>query len=74
VAPTVTDINFAGAAAVSISIKSTAGLNYYLEAKTNLDDSIWTVLTTGLTGTGGAQVLTDTNAIVPRRFYRIRAQ
>jgi hypothetical protein len=74
VAPSVIDINFSSPSSVSLSINTAVGLNYFLEAKTNLDDNVWTTLTPGLIGTGGVLDLMDTNATAPRRFYRVRAQ
>lgn len=60
--------------AVSLSVDSSVGLNYYLEYKASLEDSVWTTLGPSVPGSGFVLVLTDTNAVVTRRFYRVRCQ
>jgi hypothetical protein len=71
--PIVTNIGLV-VTTVSISINTVLGLNYYLEYKDNLDNSVWTTITPGVAGTGAILVIKDSNAVVARRFYRVRGQ
>jgi hypothetical protein len=66
----------AGAAAgnVQIAWTSLAGLNYQLQYKTNLNGSIWRVLS-NVQATSSLTTVQDPTAPLPaRRFYRVMVQ
>jgi photosystem II stability/assembly factor-like uncharacterized protein len=53
----------------SLSFDTLPGANYLLEYKNALTDPAWQTLAT-VSGNGSTKTITDTNATVPRRFYR----
>jgi Regulator of chromosome condensation (RCC1) repeat/Kelch motif len=55
----------------SVNIQSFTGKSYSLEYKDSLGASTWTALP-AVQGNGTLQVLTDANATVAQRFYRVR--
>jgi hypothetical protein len=55
-----------------VSVRSTVGKTYYLEATPTLSYPVWTTVTSAA-GNGLLQDLTDTNPGA-QRFYRVRAQ
>jgi hypothetical protein len=57
--------------AFSVSIPSQAGHVFELDYKTSFTDTNWTPLPL-TAGNGANLILTDTNAIDPQRFYRVR--
>lgn len=57
----------------SVSVATESGHTYYLEYKASLTDASWTGADEK-NGNGGTQVLVDSTANVPQRFYRVRAQ
>ncbi len=57
--------------AVSVQVHTFSGKTYVLESKDSLADADWSVLQT-ITGDGTRKSLTDTNATVPHRYYRVR--
>jgi T5SS/PEP-CTERM-associated repeat protein len=59
---------------VTVYFTTVAGSNHVLEFKNTLNDPGWTQLLPGVIGNGAVLNKTDTNAIVPSRFYRIRVQ
>jgi hypothetical protein len=72
----VIDPTLAGAASgnVQIAWTSLAGVNYQLQYKTNLNDSIWRVLS-NIQATGTVTTVQDPTAPLPkRRFYRVMVQ
>jgi hypothetical protein len=69
--PAITSITRNGARA-AVSLTSVAGFNYLLEYKDDLNDAEWQPVLLPTAGTGSIVILTDTNATVTRRFYRIR--
>jgi hypothetical protein len=50
-----------------------AGVNYLAQYKNSLDDPSWQTLQT-INGDGSVKTITDNNANVPTRFYRIAVQ
>jgi hypothetical protein len=50
------------------------GSNHVLEYKNALTDNAWTAILPGVIGAGSVASEVDTNATVPRRFYRILVQ
>jgi hypothetical protein len=56
-----------------VFFQSFASRNYSLFYTTNLSGSVWTLVSsqTNLTGNGGVDSLSDTNASNPQRFYRV---
>jgi len=57
----------------SVSVATESGHTYYLEYKNALSDANW-LGADQKTGNGATQVLVDTTANVPQRFYRVRTQ
>jgi hypothetical protein len=57
----------------TLSIQTQSGLTYILESKDHLADANWTQVQSAA-GNGGTMSLTDSNAIVAARFYRVSAQ
>jgi hypothetical protein len=55
----------------SLVLQTFVGKNYTLEYKTSLTATTWTSLST-VPGTGALQMLVDSNASGPQRFYRVR--
>jgi hypothetical protein len=55
----------------SLAVLTIAGKNYTLEYKNSLSVSAWTGIVT-VRGNGAQQLLTDSAAIGPWRFYRVR--
>jgi len=45
-----------------------------LEYKNALNDTGWSTILPPVIGSGSVNSITDTNATVPRRFYRIHVQ
>jgi hypothetical protein len=58
----------------SLSVDTIAGLTYTLEYKNNLNEANWTSVTPSVTGDGTRQVLRDTAATGPMRFYRLKVE
>ncbi|MEI7728392.1 MAG: immunoglobulin domain-containing protein [Verrucomicrobiota bacterium] len=56
-----------------MKIETELGRTYTLEYKDTLTDDHWSVIHPA-TGDGSTQLLTDTNAVGAKRFYRIRAE
>jgi hypothetical protein len=56
-----------------VSVPTLTGLSYVLEYKNTLGDSGWREVST-LPGTGGPAMLSDENAGVATRFYRVRVE
>jgi hypothetical protein len=56
-----------------VSVATENGNTYYLEYKASLTDPSW-IGADEKNGNGGTQVLVDSTANVPQRFYRVRAQ
>ncbi len=48
--------------------------NHVLEYKNALNDTGWSTILPPVIGSGSVNSITDTNATVPRRFYRIHVQ
>jgi hypothetical protein len=72
----VIDPNLAGVVTGSVQITwtSLAGLNYQLQSKTNLNDSMWRVLS-NVQATSSLTTVRDPTAPLPaRRFYRVMVQ
>ena len=69
--PTIVSITQNGGAA-TVTFTTVTGLDYTLEYKVKIEDAAWNPLGT-ISGTGASLFLTDTNATIPARFYRIRA-
>jgi hypothetical protein len=67
----ITGLNVA-AHAVSLSIPTQAGVQYAVEYKNSLDDSIWQPLVT-VSGDRTVMTITDPNPPETMRFYRVRA-
>jgi T5SS/PEP-CTERM-associated repeat protein len=59
---------------VTVNFTTLAGSNHVLEYKNALSDPSWSAILPGIVGTGNPASLTDTNASVPRRFYRIHLE
>jgi hypothetical protein len=59
---------------VSITFPSEAGINYVLEYKNSLDDTVWTPLPPPTTATSSVTALQDTNTPAASRYYRVRLQ
>ena len=57
---------------IAVSFTTVAGFTYLLEYKDDLNDAAWQPVLLPTAGTGSIVILTDTNATVTRRFYRIR--
>ena len=57
----------------SVQVAMSNGFTYYLEFKTSLSITNWSVATS-VAGNGAVQTLTDTGATDPQRFYRVRVQ
>lgn len=57
---------------VTLSFTTESGFTYTVEYKDTLDDTIWTPVES-LSGNGGTVVVTDSLAVTPTRFYRVRA-
>ncbi len=57
----------------SLSVTTGVGATYILEFKNSLNDAVWQELGS-FQGDGKSQILTDTAATGPSRFYRIRVQ
>jgi hypothetical protein len=57
---------------ISVPVPSVAGLSYLLEYKNDLQDPVWTAVSSWLPGTGDILVLQDTNVLSAPRFYRVR--
>ena len=57
-----------------VSFGGATGLRYTLEYKNSLTGSAWTPLPGAVTGTSGVVSLTDSNAPLESRFYRVRAE
>lgn len=57
----------------SVQVHCVPGKTYVLECKDSLDDPAWTELDT-IAGRGVLQSLTDTDAPLFQRFYRVRRQ
>jgi hypothetical protein len=55
----------------SVSVQTTIGKTYVLEYKDDLNNTTWTAILPGVVGNGTVQVLQDTNATSPMRFYRL---
>jgi hypothetical protein len=55
-----------------VSVRTTVGKTYYLEATSTLRDPEWTTVTNA-SGNGLLEDLTDTHP-GPQTFYRVRAQ
>jgi hypothetical protein len=55
-----------------VQVTTASGFTYFLEYKISLTDATW-MPATQAAGTGGAITLTDTNAVLTQRFYRVRA-
>jgi hypothetical protein len=60
-----------GVGQFSVLIQTSAGKSYSLEYKDALNASGWTGLP-AVQGNGTVQTLTDQNATVAQRFYRVR--
>jgi uncharacterized delta-60 repeat protein len=60
-----------GSGVLSVSIPTSTGQLYTLEYKNALTNGNWLSLPS-VFGSGGRQILSDTNATVPQRFYRLR--
>ena len=56
-----------------VSFTSLNGSSYALEFKNHLEDALWTSLAI-VPGNGGLLTLTNLNAVVPARFYRVRVE
>lgn len=69
--PTIVSITQNGGAA-TVTFTTVTGLDYTLEYKVKIEDAAWNPLGT-ISGTGASLSLTDTNATIPARFYRLRA-
>jgi T5SS/PEP-CTERM-associated repeat protein len=59
---------------VTVWFTTLPGMNHVLEYKNALSDSSWTAILPGVPASGALASASDTNATVPRRFYRIHAQ
>jgi hypothetical protein len=58
-----------------VSFATVVGKTYSVERSDTLQNNSWTVLQSGIAGTGGVVEITDTNAAAqPKRFYRINVQ
>jgi uncharacterized repeat protein (TIGR01451 family) len=67
-------VTFASGSGLSLSVNSTAGLQYSLEYKNSLTDSTWTPLPAStVAGNGGVITLQDNSPAQAQRFYRITA-
>jgi hypothetical protein len=71
-APRITSMSFA-AGQFTLGFATENSVTYRVEYKNDLTDPTWTSLTT-VTGTGNPATITDPNATVPRRFYRVRIE
>lgn len=69
----ITQINKTATTA-AISFATVTGLSFTLEYKNAVDDPTWTPILPALAGNGTVMTQTDTNATVPARIYRVRAQ
>jgi len=58
---------------VQFDVPTLTGSTYSLVYKDRLSDGDWTSLP-GSAGTGSIQTFTDTNAIAPQRFYRLKIE
>ena len=70
--PSILSISQHGSTA-TVTFSTVVGLVYSLEYKRLLEDAAWSVLGS-IPGTGDSEILTDSAASVPTRFYRVRAQ
>lgn len=68
--PTLLSISYSGTS-FNTSVLTVSGKTYALEYKRALTDLQWD-LVTSLVGDGTIKMLTDTNAVGPQRFYRVR--
>jgi hypothetical protein len=59
---------------VTVFFTTLSGSNHVLEYKNALTDTGWTGILPGIIGNGGVASITDTNATLPRRFYRIHLE
>ena len=58
---------------INVSFKTVAGETYTVEKSTTLAPGSWTVIATGIAGTGAVQTIADVGAgALPRNFYRVR--
>jgi len=73
VPPTITGVQ-PSTSTVSVSLLALSGLTYRLEYKNNLSDPTWTAASPWVSGSGGALVLQDTNALPASRFYRVNCE
>jgi hypothetical protein len=71
-APTLVAPHWSGGS-FSAEVATATGFTYYLEQKTNLADTTWTV-TAQTAGDGTSKVLTDTTANDVQRFYHVRVR
>ena len=55
-----------------LSFTTESGFTYTVEYKDSLDDTIWTPVES-VSGNGSTVVVTDSLAVTPTRFYRVRA-
>jgi hypothetical protein len=73
-AATVLSLSLLPGTGVSITFPSEAGINYVLEYKNSLDDTVWTPLPPPTTATSSVTALQDTNTPTASRYYRVRLQ
>jgi hypothetical protein len=73
VSPVITSITVTAATAV-VSFRSLNSYSHVLEYNASPAATGWSQVLPAVTGNGGVMSQTDTNATVPRRFYRIRVQ
>jgi hypothetical protein len=69
---TITNAGLAGGT-FTLSVQTQIGLTYILESKDRLSDANWAQVQSAA-GNGATMALSDPNAIVAARFYRVRAQ
>jgi hypothetical protein len=59
--------------AFSVDVPTSSGATYTLESKTDLANPTWTPHPSFI-GDGKTNTVTDPDALVPRKFYRVRAE
>jgi hypothetical protein len=56
-----------------VAFTTLPGLSYDVQRASELEDGVWSLVSTNVPGTGGLLAVTDTNsASQPQRFYRVR--
>jgi uncharacterized repeat protein (TIGR01451 family) len=58
---------------VTLSFTTDTDTSYLVEYKNDLNDAVWTSLQS-VAGNGGVVAVTDTSALPPMRFYRVRME